>query len=98
MKKAWDYWAAEKIIAIEYTGTRDALVRFYNITGTILYKNEAIPETTVLKNSQSSNSLEDRIQRMYTTIQDMYESSDDHKKKRCCLNAGWMNTILLLKR
>ncbi|MDK2941368.1 DnaD domain protein [Acetobacterium carbinolicum] len=81
VKKAWDYWASEKIIAIEYTGTRDALVRFYNITGTILYKNEAIPETTIPRNTQSSNSIEDRIQRMYTTIQDMYESRTITKKE-----------------
>lgn len=80
VKKAWDYWASEKIIAVEYTGTRDALVRFFNITGTILYKNEDVPATTVTP-SHSSNSMEDRIQRMYETIQDMYESRTITKKE-----------------
>lgn len=81
VKKAWDYWASEKIICIEYTGTRDALVRFYNITGTILYKNEGVPETTVPRQPDSSNTMEDRIRRMYEIIQDMYESRNISKKE-----------------
>lgn len=90
VKKAWDYWASEKIIGIAYTGTRDALVRFYNITGTILYKNEDVPKTAVPNLSQSSNTMEDRIRRMYETIQDMYESRNISKKETL-LFKRWMD-------
>ncbi|MBC3797008.1 DnaD domain protein [Acetobacterium tundrae] len=81
VKKAWDYWASEKIISIEYTGTRDALVRFFNITGTMLYKNEEVPKTTVPRHQNSTDTLEDRIGRMYETIQDMYESRTISRKE-----------------
>jgi DnaD/phage-associated family protein len=81
VKKAWDYWASEKIIAIEYTGTRDALVRYFNITGTMLYKNDTLPESTLSRHQQAANSMEDRIRRMYETIQDMYESRTITKKE-----------------
>lgn len=90
VKKAWDYWASEKIIYLEHTGTRDALVRYFNITGTILYKNEVIPETKVPRQPDSSNMMEDRIRRMYETIQDMYESRNISKKETM-LFKRWMD-------
>ncbi|MGL4606991.1 MAG: DnaD domain protein [Eubacteriaceae bacterium] len=82
VKKAWDYWSKEGIISLEHTGTRDACIRFYNITGTILYKNsENKVPLPPPKHKLSSNLMEDRIQRMYNTIQDMYESRMVSKKE-----------------
>lgn len=81
IKKAWDYWASEGIITLEYTGTRDALIHYYNITGTMLYKNSEKKEIPKALHRSSSNSTEDRIKRMYDTIQDMYESRTISKKE-----------------
>jgi len=90
VKKAWDYWASEKIIAIEYTGTRDALVRFFNITGTMIYKNEDLPKAAAPPKPKSGDALEDRIARMYETIQDMYESRT-LSRKETYLFKHWLN-------
>jgi DnaD/phage-associated family protein len=81
VKKAWEYWASEGILSLECTGTRDALVRYYNITGTILYKNDPKTETLISQKNITSNAIEDRTQRMYETIQDMYESRVISKKE-----------------
>lgn len=90
VKKAWEYWISEGILSLEYTGTRDALVRFYNITGTILYKNDPPKETIAPRRESPSTSLEDRIRRMYETVQDMYESRTISKKETL-LFKRWMN-------
>ncbi|WKY48262.1 DnaD domain protein [Eubacteriaceae bacterium ES3] len=72
VKRAWDYWAEEGIISIDYIGTSDANICFLNITGTYLYKNK--PIETPAKDSTALNEMEKRIQQMYDKIQDMYES------------------------
>ena len=74
VKRAWDYWTEEGIISIEYTGTNDASISFFNIAGTFLYKDKPIDEGAKNRNNQKLSGLEKRIQRMFDTIQDMYES------------------------
>ncbi len=74
VKRAWDYWAEEGIISIAYTGTNEASISFFNIAGTFLYKNKPIDEEAKSRNQQKLTDLEKRIQRMFDTIQDMYES------------------------
>ncbi len=74
VKRAWDYWADEGIIAIAYTGTNEAAISFFNIAGTFLYKNKPIDDEAKNRNHQKLTDLEKRIQRMFDTIQDMYES------------------------
>lgn len=74
VKRAWDYWAEEGILSIESTGTNDASIAFFNIAGTYLYKNKPIDDTAKQRNNQKLSDLEKRIQRMFDTIQDMYES------------------------
>ncbi|MGD9473384.1 MAG: DnaD domain protein [Eubacteriaceae bacterium] len=72
VKRAWDYWAEEGIISIDYIGTVEANIKFFNITGTYLYKNK--PVEAPAKNLPAFNEMEKRIQQMYDKIQDMYES------------------------
>lgn len=74
VKRAWDYWVEEGIIEVEYTGTNDASISFFNIAGTFLYKNKPIEDKAKSRNQKKLSELEKRIARMFDTIQDMYES------------------------
>jgi len=65
-------------------------VRFFNITGTMIYKNEDLPKAAAPPKPKSGDALEDRIARMYETIQDMYESRT-LSRKETYLFKHWLN-------
>lgn len=84
--KAWEYWEKEGIISLEYVGTKDVIVTYYNITAKLVYSGKSREESEEHHDSAkisdpSHDQMEERIADMYDRIQQMYGSRTISQKE-----------------
>lgn len=75
--KAWEYWEKEGILSLEYVGTKDVIVTYYNISAKLMShhtKTESETKKTETPQRQDPDSMEARVAHMYSKIQQMYGS------------------------
>lgn len=74
--KAWEHWEREGIISLEYVGTKDVIVTYYNISAKLMSHHAKSTEKTNLPATEGAapDSMEGRITHMYSKIQQMYGS------------------------